>query len=560
MPIRVADSTTVEVTTPKLSAVFSGPKLISLRSAAGQVLLERDAQAGPAGVELLFADEDAVPLGRPGFSKIRAVQVSQNVAHVHVEDDDGDAFLRLAVGSAGELLVEPSAQTIRRGLGGVRLNLAGVAPACKLVAPFFEGCRQELDCPLVVGQWAWPQSWEAALAVCQGDGGGWSVCTHDARALPKTLCVGHEDDAHTLGFDSEAIGPWDQNTAVGSLTWILDTHQGDWTVAADAYRRWLHEHVNAPALKAARPDWWGDIRLAVKSCPPDADFLDALARVIPPHKVLLHVKQWRTDAYDENYPEYIPSKAGKEFAAYATQRGFHVQPHFNHFAIDPNHTLFPRVRDFIMRDVRTKKILGWRWKESRRFAFPQSPSRLAALRHEKTMAYLHTGLSTWRRLLVERIAATVREMGVGGAHVDQTLATYNLDNGLVENLTSAEGVMALTRELTNMDARPAITGEGRDEMIMRYLSFGTTPLFKSWHRNVEHYEQLDPVPLCHRLYGDLCRAWGARSLADTPEGRWCVQTHLKLDTLPTIVAGRAEELTQPTANMRLVLDRAAAEK
>lgn len=559
MPITVTDSLHTTVSTSKLSAAFYGARLVWLKDAAGRTLLHRDGAAGPPGIELAFADGDVAALGRPGFSRVRAVQVSQSVAHVHVEDDDGDACLRIAVAPGGELLVEPSAQTIRRGLAAVRWNLAGVAPGYKLVAPFFQGCRQELEHPLVTGPWMWPQSWEAALVILQGAGHGWSVCAHDTASRPKMLHVGHEDAPRTLGLDSEALGPWDQNTVAGSLTWIIDAHAGDWTVAADAYRRWLHEHINAAALKALRPAWIDDIRLTVQWCPCDGAILDALERVIAPAKVLLHVPRWRSDPYDVNYPEYAPSPEGKAFIAQATQRGFRVLPHFNHFAIDPNHPFFARVRDFMMRDVRSKKLLGWRWRDGRRAAFPQSQSQLPAHRDEKTMVYLHTGLSTWRRELAERVAAAMGELAVAGVFVDQTLATYNLDNAMVENLTSADGVVALTRELAELDGRPAVGGEGLDEMTMRYLSFAQVHLYRSWHRNCPHFDELDPVPLGARLWADLCRPMSAKVLdGDTPETELRIETHHRLGALPTIHVQRAEQIAAPTPGVRRVLERATS--
>lgn len=305
-----------------------------------------------------------------------------------------------------------------------------------------------------------------------------------------------------------------------------------------------------------RPEWAGDIRLTLQWCPCDPAILDAVQRVIAPGKVLIHVPGWRTDAYDENYPQYTASPVGREFITQATQRGFRVLPHFNYCTVDPTHPLFGRVGPYVMRDIRTKALMGWRW-SGHRLPFPQSHSGLVAHRAQKTMAYIHAGLSIWRRELVERVAAAMRDLGIAGAFVDQTLVTCNLDNALFENLNSTQGMVALTRELCQLDGRPAIGGEGINEMSMRYTSFAQAHLFKSWHRNHELLERLEPVPMGAFLYGDLCRPMGYAGLDGTgPEGKLRLSLHERLGALPSLTIRRPEQIERPNPAVKRVLERA----
>jgi len=560
MPVTVIDGINVQVRTPKLQADFAGPKLIRLGGPDGQVLLERSPDAGPGGLELEFADGKPAPLGVGSYANTRAVSVSRTVAHVHVEDIEGDACLRISTDPAGRLRVEPSAQTIRAGLGQVRLNLAGVSPALKLVAPLFQGCRQALTDPLVAGTSSdWPATWEAPLAILQGADGGWSVCCHDRLSLPKALRVGHDEDASTLGFCTEALGPWDGNVAVGSIAWIIDTHAGGWEVAARAYRAWLDEAFGLTALHGRRPDWADQIRLTLQWCPCRQDILDAVAGVIEPKHVLLHVPGWRSDPYDVNYPTYQASDEGAGFVAEALQRGFRVLPHFNYFAVDPNHPIFPRVQPFVMREVRSKRLMGWRWSRGSGLPFPQAEGKIRRLRDEKAMAYVHCGSSTWRRELVARVAEAARTLRVPGVFVDQTLCTYNPDHSLAENLTSTEGMLWLTRELGDLDGGLAVAGEGRNEMSMQYETFAQAHLFRSWHSNCEDFAGLDPVPVGEVLYGDLCRTMGYTALAgDTPAGALRLDVHEKLGALPSLTVRDGEQVTRPTPAVRRVLDRATS--
>jgi hypothetical protein len=554
----------VEVATPRLRAVFRGTVLTELADGGGRPLLQRRAAAPqpPAGLEVLFADGTPLPLGLSEDAREEVVAVSDNVVHVHVDDVEADACLRISIDEAGRLMLEPSAQSLRRGLGAVRLNLAGIEPGLRLVAPLFQGCRQELDHPLVAGMHCpWPHFWEAGLAILQGAEGGFSVRSLDARPAPKAMLVGHAADGRALGFDTEAAGPWEPSTAVGGLAWTVDVHEGGWEVPARAYREWMREARRLDGLEALRPEWAGEVRLTVQWCPCDGAILEALARVISPGKVLLHVPAWRADPYDENYPEYEASDTGAAFVSEARSRGFRVLPHFNYFAMDPSHPFFRRVRDFVARDVRTRRLMGWRWRGGGR-PFPQEPGLLDRMRSDKTMTYIHPGSSTWRRELVRRIAAAARTLELPGVFVDQTLCTFNLEQALVENMTNVEGMLALTRELTELAVpedgrRLAVAGEGRNEMCMRYETFAQAHLFRSWHTNCGRFEELDPVPFGELLYGDLCRTMGYVGLSGaTPESELRMRVHERLGALPSVTVRGAFEIDRPNAAVRRELERA----
>jgi len=173
------------------------------------------------------------------------------------------------------------------------------------------------------------------------------------------------------------------------------------------------------------------------------------------------------------------------------------------------------------------------------------------------MAYVHSGSSTWRRELVWRVAEVLKKLGTGGVFVDQTLCTWNCDNGLVENISTSEGMVALTRELSELEGPPAIAGEGRNEMCMRYLSFAQAHLFTSWHKNCDKFEELDPAPVNELLYGELCKTIGYANLAgDDPDSNLRIETHHRLGALPTLCGVTPEQIENPTPGVRRILERA----
>jgi hypothetical protein len=575
MPIKIT-GTTIEITTSRLSATFQGPDLVGLSNPRGQVLARQGKTPVPA-LAIGFTGAERAPLCVRPYHRVEVVRLGERLAHVHVADEAGDACLRLSIDAEGRLVVEPSAHTLRRGLSSVSWTLPGIARRLKLVAPFYQGCRQDLAHPLVAGKhWAWPFRWEAGLVVLQGKRDGFSVTTFDPGRRPKAVSVGSGPAARSLAFHTELHGPARDTVAVGSLRWVIDTHRGDWQVPAGVYRDWLRREAGADDLRTLRPDWAGDIRLALQWARNDLDTLDAVAKVIDPHNVLIHHSGWRADPYDVNYPEYTAGKEGKSFIDKARRMGFRVMPHFNYFAIDPNHPAFARLRDFVARQFGSQALMAWRWKAGHCPTPPQGFGTLATLRDEKLMYYLHAGASPWRRLLAERIARAMARHKLSAVFVDQTLCTWNLDNALVENLGMAEGMVALTRELTELDGPPAVGGEGLNEMTMRYQTFAQAHLFESHHRNTEHFSELDPVPVFeshHRntehfseldpvpvgdfLYGDLCKTMAYTNIAgDTPETAWRLEVHERLGALPSLVVRGPEDVLKPNPAVKRVLERA----
>jgi len=273
--------------------------------------------------------------------------------------------------------------------------------------------------------------------------------------------------------------------------------------------------------------------------------------------VLIHHSAWRANPYDVNYPEYTAGDAGEAFIRKGREMGFHVMPHFNYFAIDPNHPAFPAFTDFVARQLGSQRLMAWRWKEGHCPAPPQGFGTLMDLRDEKLMYYLHAGASSWRRLLAERIAAAASKYGLSAVFVDQTLCTWNIHNALVENLTMPEGAVALTKELAELDGPLAVGGEGLNEMSMRYQTFAQAHLFDSHHRSSPHFSELDPVPVGDFLYGDLCKTMAYTNIAgDTEESAWRLEVHERLGALPSLVVRKPEDVLQPNAAVRRVLQRA----
>jgi len=549
------DSLTVETKT--LRARFQGGALVSLvRISDGREFLDgAEARSKPA-LELVYPGRGAPALsGAPG-DRVGCWRLNALSAEYRFEGWYGDGVLGVSEDpKTGDLVVEPSGYASRPGLQACRWNVAGIAPGLKLVAPFFQGVKLDLEDPLIAGsRWPWPHSWEAGLAILQGDAGGFWVHCRDDRYRFKALQVGPDSlgGQRRLGFETEAAGPLDRNLAAGGLAWRLNVYEGDWRIPAGLYRDWLRR---AYAPRSPRPDWLEEVRFAVSWCPCDAGLPEALSSRIDPSKVLLHVPRWRTDPYDENYPTFRASDEGRRFIEQARAAGFRVMPHMNSVDMDPTHPACPYVRDFQYRDAVSKAVQGWTWVDGKVLPVPESNAARLRHRDTKTMVKIHPGLAMWRSILAENVAEAARDLGLDAVFLDVTLCTWNTDNAVVEYETTPEGMRRLIAIAAGLGDGLVVGGEGRNEVIAQELSFAQVHLFRSWQQSLEGLERTGGCPLNEFLFEGLCRSFGYSRLdGSTVDSALRMRTHVSLGAIPTVTVRSARELAEPNEGVAEMLD------
>ena len=560
MSVRVAGER-VLVETGTLAATLEAGSLTSLRSRrTGEEMLVGRGSSG-AAVDLVFRGGERVAVGARRFGRVTARSVSDRRAEFVVEGWDGDAVV--AVGGdpeTGDLVVEPSAFSSRPGLRACRYWVDGIRPDLRLVAPFFQGVNLALDDPLLRdSHWAWPMFWEAGLAILQGAASGFWIHTRDDRYRYKALHVGTPAEPRAVGLDSEAYGPIDDNLAAGGLAWRLNVFEGDWTVPAGLYRDWLWRACGLEARRSERQAWVQEIALAISWCPGDVAVLEALARRLPPGRVLLHYPDWRTDAYDENYPTFVASEKAKAFLARARALGFRVMPHFNSVDMDPSNPVYARVRDFQYRDVETKRVQGWAWYDHGVLGVPESNGTRMLHRDKKVMVKIHPGLSLWRSILGAAILDAATLLDLESVFVDVTLVTHNLHNCLVEGATPTEGMKKLIDHVAGLGKGLVVGGEGLNEVTAQGLSFAQAHLFRSWQENAAGLERAGGCPLNDFLFGRLCRTIGYSALSGKSEAEELrMRIHEEHGAVPTITIDSAEEILRPNPAVERALRRAAA--
>jgi hypothetical protein len=536
----VVDGSRIVVTSRTMRAEFDGPALVSLRPAG-------------ADIEFVHATRPAVSLDAVfcnwnllGVDKKQTVTVkplSDRAALVIVEGADSERHLLIGVDEAtGDLLLTPSATTNRRALASVRWTIAwheGVS----LVLPCINGLRVDVDRPWPEARrFAWPFEWNAQLAIAERGGYACMVHSEDTARTFKALQLHRPEGRLELSFDVDVPGPiWPQRTA-GGITWHVNVYEGDWKAPATRYRDWMARTYDLAGKRAHRPAWVRDITLAVCWARPRIDVLDALATVHPPEQTLIHLSRWRDEKYDVNYPDYTPSAETIAYMKAARERGFHVMPHFNYFACYYEHPFYPKVRDFQIRDARRNEPQGWHWP-------PDT--------HEYTrMAYIHPGFSIWRHKLIDVLLAACDRLGTDVAFIDQTLCTWNTDNGLVEGMTTIDGMVRLHEEFDMIRPGLVLVGEGLNEISFQRECFAQAHIHEGWSGiEAKHVESAHPI--CAFLWDGHTKLIGYFKLA--PNDKFfdlAVATYERMGALPTLIVNTPEQVLEPSETTQRVLDAA----
>jgi hypothetical protein len=548
------------IDTPTQTAVMEKGVLTSLKSKrTGEVFIQGVDVASCPALQLIYRDGQTVPVDESKFGTTETRALSDHRAEVIFHSWDADGVLNVSVEpETGDILVEPAAYSSRSGVLACRWNLAGLRSDLKLVAPFFQGVKLSLGDSLIKdSHWEWPFSWEAGLAILQADRGGFWVHTQDNRYRYKALHVGAAQDAQRLGFDTQAYGPVDDNLSAGGLTWRINVFDKDWHEPAEHYRRWLRQAYDLRSEQARRAPWVGGVRLAVSWCPTDEAVLDALAEKLDPKTVLLHIPNWRTDPYDENYPTYVANDKAKAFIGKGRTMGFHMMPHFNSIDMDPSNPAYAYVRDFQYRGIERHDLRGWSWYRGRGLGVPESNAARLANRDKKVMIKVHPGLSMWRSILGRAILEASGDLAVDVAFIDVTLVTHNLHNCFVEAVTPTEGMNKLIHHVAALGRGLAVGGEGLNEITMQGQSFGQAHLFKSWHQSIEGLERTGGCDLNAFLFEGLCRTFGYANLGgQNADQELRMRMHLEHGAIPTLTIRSAREIVSPNAAVRQMLDRA----
>ena len=553
----------VKVETFTQTAVFRDGVLISLSAKDGRKFIAGDG-AGEA-LYIVYRNDECVPLKNTGHGAVSARKLSPYRAEYFFEAWDGDGVLTIREDPEnGDVILEPEVTSARKGIVAARIPFTGIDEKLNLIAPFYQGVDLRPDDELLKNRkWTWPKDWEAgfALLMDHADGRGFWVRTEDTHYRAKSVVTGRGESGRDVAFDAEAYGPVDDSRSAGGLAWRINVFSGGWHAPADQYRAWLWRAYGLEKEERRRKAWIGDVRMAVSWCPTDREVLDELSRKVDPRKILLHLPQWRKYKYDQNYPDFTPSEEFRGFLEYAVKKGFRCMPHANSVDMDPSMPEYRFLQDFKYRELETGRFLGWGYENGRVLGVPSSNMALDKNRERNVMVKIHPGLALWRSILSKRIddALTLLDRRTDAVFIDVTLCSWNLDNCLVDNTTSMEGMKKLIEEIETIGDGLAVGGEGLNEITMQNLSFAQAHLFDSHHATRPGLERCGGIDLNGRLFSGLARTIGYSNLnGATEEAVLRERIHEEHGAIPTITVGSAGEIARPNAEFKRIFELANA--
>ncbi len=527
------------VDSKEYTATFDGAALISLKSKDG-------------GVEFLCTEGPDVPLdvfflghatlGKDKHEECIVTQLSDVAARVVMTGEDSDRSMLIALDRAnGDLCVIPSSKTSRRGVVSVRWNVS-FHPEAHVILPCVNGILVKSESGFPGNdRFPWPYRWNAQMVIAERSDHSCMIRSQDTTLKYKALNLARKGDKTTLGFESEAVGPLWQNNTAGGVEWRISVHPEDWRVPAGQYKSWLEKTYSLEAKRANRPEWVDKIDFSVGWASTVPAMLDALAKAHPPEKTLIHLSNWRTDKYDHNYPAYIPTNDAIAYMKRANEMGFKVMPHFNYFSVYYKNPFYQQVRDFQIRGAYVNEPQGWHWP-------PDT--------HDYTrMAYIHPGFGIWRRKLIDVVMEACGKVKAPVAFIDQTLCTWNTDNGLVENMTTVEGMWQLQEEFTAIRPDMVLAGEGLNEISFQRECFAQGHIHDGWGDKLEQRHVDAAHPICSFLWDKHCRLVGYYHLTPgRPDVDLGIEVYRRMGAIPTVITNDPSHIDPPSPSLRKLLD------
>jgi hypothetical protein len=175
--------------------------------------------------------------------------------------------------------------------------------------------------------------------------------------------------------------------------------------------------------------------------------------------------------------------------------------------------------------------------------------------HDYTrMGYIHPGLALWRRTLIDAVRQACRTLEAPGAFIDQTLCTWNSDNGLVENMTTVEGMRQVQDEFLAIEPGAVLAGEGLNEISFQQECFAQAHIHDGWGElRPEHVPAAHPV--CSFLWHGHTRLVGYYHLGpkdkDSDIG---LEVYRRMGAIPSLICGDASLIGADQPFVKKVLE------
>jgi hypothetical protein len=455
-----ANGKTLTATTANAVATFSGPDLVGfVNSLAGESYLKKPSSGDLAQVDAITNTGQALQSSswtigsEPGTGVPLATITSQDSVRTFTLTVKIDAATQ-------EIVLKASAGVTSGGVRGAAWSIAGLDLAAgRWIVPANSGAVFDAANLGVNAFIAYPNSWQAQMAVYEGAAGSLLVYSTDTQHFFKQLRqTTRGDTTLDVAVYTEATAPWPSAAVVPATEWRLKAFPGDWRAAARPFRDWMIA-TYPPVSNAAHP--WVSSILAVAAMNADASLLGPLAAKVDPSKTLIYLPNWRQSDYDVNYPDYTPASGVAAFVTAAHALGFKVMLHTDIIGVAPTNADYAAVQKYQARTPDGSQLMGWNWDQ------PSNPGRYGLI---------DPAASAFRSLWITRIAAAVNAAHPDALHLDFT-AMYNDGNGPIEGRTFTQGEDLFNQQIIAAFPNLALGCEEEFDFTYRYHSFAQAGLW-----------------------------------------------------------------------------------
>jgi hypothetical protein len=379
---------------------------------------------------------------------------------------DSVRLITIKVGLAadsGEIFLRFDGKSEKTGVRSVFFGLQGFNPeGGRFLIPgqagiYFDGTTIPSTLDL-----QYPTHWEAQFSIYERKRGGVLIYARDPKPYFKRLRASRQYGTLDIGLDVFATGPWANATQTPPVEWRFKSFAGDWKKGVDAYRAWS-ETVWPTRTLTPRADWRFEVTAVVTLIDTVIEYLEPLSKRVDPRKTLLYLANWRRDSYDTNYPDYTPGLATAALIKRAHELGFRVMLHANALGVAQYNPAYAKVFPYQLRDPDKGELVYW----------PHGlwPAGTPPPFFIQSYAFISPCSSEYRAVLIDALRPAMEQLQPDALHLDAGGVMLNDGNGLIEGMTSIEGMIKLHQDLDAAFPGTAFSYESMTETLTGLQNF-----------------------------------------------------------------------------------------
>ncbi|MHB1485298.1 MAG: hypothetical protein ACYCYI_11635 [Saccharofermentanales bacterium] len=456
--------------------------------------------------------------------------------------------------SVGGISVQQSGGDNLKGIYGVQFSIGGIKKSLDFIYPGMQGIGTLLneshpDKRIFTRRSVqWPSCWSAAMCIIQGDKGGVVIFADDPEHNFKEMSIfsNDENNCFGIGFISCNPAPFDDRHEISSVKWNIVPYAGDWRKGAQIYKDHIMSTAKWTRLDEHPVKWVNAARFYVLfdsvKVLDDLSVLDRLSEKIPPEKTVCYVRHWRFQKYDEKYPDYTPSDAGKRFISYGRKLGFHMQPHLDLYGVTPGQVEYDLLEKYQIRNPFTEKPIGWQWEKE------SDLTRFAAI---------SPASSKFREIFIKKCEETIESTACDSILTDVAWWTINDGQGLIDGMNEIQGLERMLSEMHMSLPSIPFGSEGSNEIICRNEIYG----------HINNFYAKEKPSYIHPVYNFIFGEYAYQIMHYAFKTQDCTESIrdvnqageemlYRLGSLPSYVINSISDVTAPSEATKQLFERA----